>query len=67
MRELRHALNRPWSPPAPVFAVRLAAPLMGTDAALALESQHVVPKRLLAAGFQFRFPQLRAALEDLEN
>lgn len=67
MRELRRALHRPWSPPAPAFAVRLAAPLMGTDAALALESQRVVPDRLLAVGFQFYFPQLREALEDLEK
>lgn len=67
MRELRRVLHRPWSPPAPAFAVRLAAPLMGTDASLALESQRVVPERLLAAGFQFTFPQLREALEHLEQ
>ncbi len=65
MRELRHVLDRPWSPPAPKLAVRLLAPLLGTDASLALESQRVVPKRLLAAGFQFQFPELREALEDL--
>lgn len=65
MRELRRVLDRPWSPPAPKFAVHLFAPLLGTDASLALGSQRVVPKRLLAAGFQFQFPELRAALEDL--
>jgi uncharacterized protein (TIGR01777 family) len=67
MRELRRALHRPWSPPAPAFAVRLAAPLMDTDASLALESQRILPARLLAAGFQFTFSQLREALEHLEQ
>lgn len=65
MRELRRVLHRPWSPPAPAFAVRLAAPLMGTDASLALESQRILPARLLATGFQFTFPQIREALEQL--
>jgi uncharacterized protein len=67
MRELRRALHRPWSPPVPTFAVRLAAPLLGTDAALALESQYVVSRQLQAVGFQFRFPHLREALENLER
>lgn len=67
MRELRRVLHRPWSPPAPAFAVQLIAPLIGTDASLALESQYVVPERLLAAGFQFHFPHLREALEHLEQ
>jgi hypothetical protein len=65
MRELRHVLDRPWSPPAPEFAVRLLAPLLGADASLALESQRVEPQRLLTEGFQFHFPELREALEDL--
>src|SRR5262249_51545213 len=29
MHELRHALHRPWSPPAPAFAVKIGAWLMG--------------------------------------
>lgn len=65
MRELRRALHRPWSPPAPAFAVRLFAPLLGTDASLALESQRVVPGRLLASGFEFQFPNFREAVADV--
>jgi uncharacterized protein (TIGR01777 family) len=67
MRELRRVLHRPWSPPAPAFAIRLLAPLMGTDPSLAVEGQRVLPKRLLEAGFSFQFPQLDAALEDIEE
>jgi NAD dependent epimerase/dehydratase family enzyme len=65
MRKLRRRLDRPWSPPAPVFAVRIGSRLMGSEASLALVSQRCVPKKLLEAGFEFQFPQLRAALENL--
>lgn len=65
MRELRRALHRPWSPPAPALAVRLGARLMGSEPSLALVSQRCAPKRFLAAGFSFQFPELPAALADL--
>jgi uncharacterized protein (TIGR01777 family) len=68
MRTLRSVLGRPWSPPAPAFAVRLmAGPLMGVDPALALHGQRAVPRRLQAAGFSFAHPELVAALRDLLN
>ena len=65
MRELRRALHRPWSPPVPPWAVRIGSLLMGTEAELALRGRRCTPRRLLAAGFQFEFPTLRAAIEDL--
>jgi uncharacterized protein (TIGR01777 family) len=66
MRELRGALGRPWCPAAPEFAVRLmAGPLMGVDANLALHGQRCAPQRLLAAGFAFAHPVLRAALREV--
>jgi uncharacterized protein len=65
MRELRHALNRPWSPPAPEFAVRLGARLMGSEPSLALMSSRCAPRRFMKAGFEFQFPQLAPALHDL--
>lgn len=65
MRELRRVLHRPWSPPAPTFAVRLGARLMGSEPSLALVSQRCAPTRLVAAGFSFRFPELGPALQDL--
>lgn len=66
MRELRRVLGRPWSPPAPEFAVRLGAgPLLGVDPNLALHGQRCLPQRLQAAGFGFRHPALGAALRDL--
>jgi uncharacterized protein (TIGR01777 family) len=65
MRELRRALHRPWSPPVPELAVKLGARLMGSEASLALMGQRCVPKRFLAAGFQYRFADLPKALTDL--
>jgi len=65
MRELRRALQRPWSPPAPEFAVRLGSWLMRSEASLALISQRCVPKKFLEAKFQFQFSNLRGALADL--
>jgi hypothetical protein len=65
MRELRRALHRPWSPPAPVWAVKLGARLMNSEPSLALDGCRAAPKRILEAGFQFRSPELRAALQNL--
>jgi len=58
-------LGRPWSPPAPEFAVRLGARLMRSEPSLALAGQHCVPGKFLEAGFEFQFPRLRPALENL--
>jgi uncharacterized protein (TIGR01777 family) len=63
MRELRGALRRPWSPPAPAWAVRIGAWLMGSDGRLALTGRPCVPKRLLEQGFEFDFPELSGALK----
>ena len=65
MRTLRQVLHRPWSPPAAAAAVRLGARLMGSEGSLALISQRCPPIRLTGAGFEFEFPDLRPALEDL--
>ena len=65
MRELRRALHRPWSPPAPVFTVKIGSRLLGSEASLALVSQRCVAKKFQAAGFAFQFSTLRPALENL--
>jgi uncharacterized protein (TIGR01777 family) len=63
MRALRHALGRPWSPPAPAWAVRLGARfVMKVDADLALTGRRAVPQRLLAEAFPFRHPDLTTTL-----
>lgn len=56
------AVHRPALLPVPGFALKLA--LGGFGGAL-LDSQHALPKALLADGFEFRFPTLESALTDL--
>lgn len=65
MFDLRRALNRPWSPPVPAWAVRIGASLMGIEPELALTGRRCVPKRFQNHGFEFRYPVLREALEHL--
>ncbi len=64
MRALRHALHRPWSPPAPIWAIRLACLLMRTEPELALRSRRCIPRRLLVEqGFAFRHGSIVPALK----
>lgn len=65
MQQLRHAMGRPWSPPAPEFAIRLGAVVLRTQPELILESARVFPKKLLREGFSFLFPNLQSALKNL--
>ncbi len=65
MRQLRRVWHRPWSPPAPAFAVRIGSRLMNSEATLALMSCRSLPRRLEDAGFIFNYPRLEAALRDL--
>ncbi|HEX3626393.1 MAG TPA: TIGR01777 family oxidoreductase [Verrucomicrobiae bacterium] len=66
MRQLRRVLWRPWSPPAPGWAIKMGARLTGTEPSLALDGCRVLPKRFSEARFEFQFPELREALIDLK-
>lgn len=66
MRTLRRASRMPIGLPAFSWMVRLGAPIvMRTDPELALYGRFVVSRRLREEGFEFRFPTLGAALDDL--
>ncbi|MCI0423349.1 MAG: TIGR01777 family oxidoreductase, partial [Acidobacteria bacterium] len=62
-KTLGRVLRRPTVFPMPAFAARLAFGEMADG--LLLSSTRVEPQRLLASGFRFRFPELKAALEHL--
>ena len=55
-------LGRPAVVPTPAFALKAA---LGGFAAEILGSRRLVPARLVEAGYQYRHPELQAALEDL--
>ena len=62
-REIGHQLGRPTFATAPAAALRLAMPGFADEAILA--SQRVLPHVLREADFEFRHPDIAAALRDL--
>jgi uncharacterized protein (TIGR01777 family) len=59
VKALGHALGRPALLPTPAVALRLA---LGEMATLVLDGQRAVPRAALAAGYEFRHPDLDGAL-----
>ena len=47
--------------------LEIAAFVHRTEAELIIKSRYVVPGRLLAAGFQFRFPEMEDAVREIEQ
>jgi len=68
-REFMAALRETWGIkiglPASKWMLEIGAILLRTETELILKSRRVVPGRLLAAGFQFEFPDWPAATRDL--
>ncbi len=62
-KTLARLLNRPTMLAVPAFAARLAFGEMADEGLLA--SARVSPRKLIESGFEFRFPDLTAALRDL--
>lgn len=62
MQTMARVMGRPALIPVPGFALKLA---MGEMATTVLDSQRVIPQRLLDAGYDFHFPDLEHALRDI--
>jgi len=65
LRALRAAWGTHIGLAAPAWLIEIGTWLMRTESELVLKSRRVVPGRLLAAGFQFQFPDWPAAARDL--
>ncbi len=61
-RILARVLRRPAFLPLPGWTLKM---LFSEMAELLLGSQRVIPKRLLDAGYQFKFPELETAMRDI--
>ena len=61
----RDLCGAPFGVPAAAWMLEIGAFFLRTETELIIKSRRVVPGRLLADGFEFRFPELRAALKDL--
>jgi uncharacterized protein len=66
MRIIRRECGVPFGLPATRWMLEVAALLHRTEAELIIKSRHVVPGRLLAAGFQFRFLRMEDAVREIE-
>ncbi|MBS1709820.1 MAG: TIGR01777 family oxidoreductase [Armatimonadetes bacterium] len=64
-RQLGSRRGLPPLPPMPEFVFRAAAAAMGKEASVVLEGQRVSPVVAQARGFNFQFPDLQSALDDL--
>ena len=65
MRTLREVCGVPFGLPAPRWMLEAGAFFLRTETELIIKSRRVVPGRLTASGFEFRFSRLREALTDL--
>jgi uncharacterized protein (TIGR01777 family) len=59
---LAHAVHRPALARVPEFALRL---ILGDGAVVATQGQRVIPERVLAFGYRFKFTEIGSALSDL--
>ncbi|RKQ31400.1 TIGR01777 family oxidoreductase [Oceanobacillus halophilus] len=62
MNMLAMVLNRPYWLPVPSSMIKIVVGEMGQ---LITEGQFVLPKKAMNHGYQFNYPELRAALEDI--
>ena len=65
MAGLRRAYGAPIGLPATDWMLEVGAFFLRTETELILKSRRVVPKRLVEAGFEFRFPEWSGAAADL--
>ncbi|HXB10104.1 MAG TPA: TIGR01777 family oxidoreductase [Puia sp.] len=65
MSTLRHLAGIRFGLRAPAPLLELAAFLIGTETELLLKSRWVLPTKLLATGFRFRFEKLEAAVDNI--
>jgi hypothetical protein len=59
MRTLCRLMKRPYWLPVPAIALRI---MLGEMSTLVVDGQRVLPNRLIASGFTFQYPELKAAL-----
>jgi uncharacterized protein len=67
MATFRRVCGVPIGLPAARWMLEVGAFFMRTETELLLKSRNVVPGKLSASGFQFRFPLFEAALRELEQ
>jgi uncharacterized protein (TIGR01777 family) len=67
MTTLRRVCGVPFGLPATQWMLEAGAFLLRTETELIIKSRRVIPRRLLESGFQFEFPRIQEAFEDLAS
>ncbi len=67
MKALRKSLKVPFGIPQPTFLLKFGAIVIGTESELILKSRFVYPKKLINAGFQFKYEDYQRALIQLNS
>jgi uncharacterized protein (TIGR01777 family) len=65
METVRRVCRAPFGLPASRWMLEIGALFLRTETELIIKSRRAVPGRLLAAGFDFRFPNLEPAVRDI--
>ena len=67
MKQFRKIVKKSFGFGQSKWLLELGARLIGTETELLLKSRNVIPERLIENGFQFSFPDLGKALENLRG
>lgn len=67
MTQMRDVFGAPFGLPEPRWLLELGGRIIGTEPELVLKSRWVHPGVLLDSGFEFRFPDLHGALEQIAS
>jgi len=65
MMKLRKAMKVPFGLNAPVWQLEIASVFLKTQTELLLKSRNVYPEKLILNGFEFKYPQVKKAFENL--
>ena len=65
MSSLRKTMKVNIGLPSPKWILKMGAVLIGTETELILKSRWVIPDRLTKVGYQFKFPFIDGALENI--
>lgn len=65
MQQVRDTLSRPWGMPLPAWALEAGARIIRTETELVLKSRWIDSRALRESGFEFTYPSLSAALDQI--
>lgn len=65
MAAIRKACGIPFGVPSPAWLLEIGAQIIGTETELLLKSRWVLPKRLLDNQFEFSYPEVEHAINDI--